>query len=208
MICGRNIRYEDLVGFDDSRRAGPGIKVAGVDEAGRGALAGPVVAAAVICSPAEGLEKVRDSKLLSEPVREKLYDLVRVKSEMFAVGIVDPYEIDRINILNATLVAMKKAVMALSLPPAIVLVDGKQLPDIDFKAEAVIGGDRKSFSIAAASIVAKVTRDRIMREKDRVFPGYGFIRNKGYGTREHREAIIRMGKTEFHRKSFRVRPAD
>lgn len=202
MTSGGRIVFEDLIRFDGGRLVPPARSIAGVDEAGRGALAGPVVAAAVICEPAACLSRVRDSKLVSEKEREALHALIMERCIAWGVGAVEPGEIDRINILRATLKAMKLAVEALAPSPDLVLVDGTFLPDIAFPAAAITGGDRKSFSIAAASIVAKVTRDRIMREHAEAFHGYGFRTNKGYGTREHREAIRRIGPTELHRKSF------
>ncbi len=196
--------FEDLVGFDRKMTGHGGRLLAGVDEAGRGALAGPVVAAAVICEPGAGLGKVHDSKLLSEPLRERLRDLIVERCVAWSAGIVEPDVIDRINILKATLEAMRLAVEGLRVEPSLVLVDGRDLPDIGFPAEAVTGGDGKSFSVAAASILAKVTRDRIMREQDELFPGYGFLRNKGYGTREHILAVRNRGRTRIHRRSFRI----
>ena len=197
--------YEDLVRFDAGRR-GPDVRfLAGVDEAGRGALAGPVVAAAVICASHDDLHRVRDSKLLSEPVREELYEMILDLSLSVGVGIVGPHEIDRSNILRATLKAMKEAVEQLDIRPCRVLVDGNHSPVVDVPVETVTGGDRKSFSIAAASIVAKVTRDRIMRKSANEFPLYGFGKNKGYGTEGHREVIARRGLTRIHRRSFKIR---
>ncbi len=204
MKAGRRIAFEDLVRFDGERRlSSPGL-IAGVDEAGRGALAGPVVAAAVICEPCDILSRVRDSKLVCENERERLYERILDRCLAHGVGIVEAGEIDRINILRATLEAMKIAVESLGATPGLVLVDGDRLPDIRVPAAAIPGGDGKSFSIAAASIVAKVTRDRIMREGAGVFRGYGWRENKGYGTAQHIEAIRRLGRTEFHRKSFRA----
>ena len=206
MSPSSRVRFEDLVLFDRRLAGGTGGFVAGVDEAGRGALAGPVVAAAVICSPCEELREIRDSKLLSEKKRERLYELILEKSTACSTGIVGHDEIDRINILRATLKAMKAAVEGLGRQPSLVLVDGRQVPAaLTGRCEAIKGGDRKSFSIAAASIVAKVTRDRIMREKDGEYPEYGFLRNKGYGTAEHREAIGRAGRSPIHRRSFQVK---
>jgi ribonuclease HII len=200
------IVYEDLVRFDAGRR-GPDVRfLAGVDEAGRGALAGPVVAAAVICEPHEDLVRVRDSKLLSEPVREELYEAILELSLGIGVGIVGPNEIDRSNILRATLKAMKEAVEQLEIRPCRVLVDGTHSPPgVEPPVETVTGGDRKSFTIAAASIVAKVTRDRIMRKAADEYPWYGFGRNKGYGTESHIEVIARRGLTKLHRRSFKIR---
>jgi ribonuclease HII len=199
------VYFEDLVLFDRRRAVGVPGSIAGVDEAGRGALAGPVIAAAVICNPCEELQEVRDSKLLAEKKRERLYDVILEKSTACSTGIVEHDEIDRVNILGATLKAMKMAVEGLGTRPSLVLVDGRHLPALEGRCEAVKGGDRLSFSIAAASIVAKVTRDRIMRERDSEYPDYGFMRNKGYGTVEHREAIGRIGRSPIHRRSFKVK---
>jgi ribonuclease HII len=197
--------YEELVRFDSLLKRAPVRHLAGVDEAGRGAIAGPVVAAAVICEPHEELSGVRDSKLLSEPVREELFEIIRTRSLSFGVGIVDAGEIDRGNILAATLSAMASAIRDLDPRPCYVIVDGIHMPDIDMPAEPVKGGDRRSFSIAAASIVAKVTRDRIMRELGESYPSYGFGKNKGYGTGKHIEAIRSRGYTSLHRRSFKIR---
>jgi len=212
MTPSSRVRFEDLVLFDRRWAGGAAGSagesagfIAGVDEAGRGALAGPVVAAAVICSPCEELREVRDSKLIAEKTRERLYELILEKSTAYSTGIVGQDEIDRINILRATLKAMKIAVEGLGKRPSLVLVDGRQLPKLAGRCEAIKGGDGQSFSIAAASIVAKVTRDRIMREKDGEYPDYGFRRNKGYGTLEHREAIGRVGRSPLHRRSFQVK---
>jgi|WetSurMetagenome_2_1015567.scaffolds.fasta_scaffold27967_3 ribonuclease HII len=204
MKTGRRIAFEDLVGFDGEKKLPPPGLLAGVDEAGRGALAGPVVAAAVICEPCEALCRVRDSKLVGEPERERLYETILERCVAHGVGIVDAGEIDRVNILRATLAAMKIAVESLGEAPGLVLVDGNRLPDLRVPAVAVPGGDGKSFSIAAASIVAKVTRDRIMRGFAEILEGYGLRENKGYGTAQHIAAIGRLGRTEFHRKSFRA----
>jgi ribonuclease HII len=204
MIPGRAIRFEELALFDEERRSGSLRVVAGVDEAGRGALAGPVVAAAVICEPCEELRRVRDSKLLGAPERERLYDVIISHCMCSGVGMVGPEEIDRINILQASLRAMAEAVGALPVAPGLVLVDGLQLPALGVPAEAVTHGDRRSFSIAAASIIAKVTRDRIMTAEAKRYHGYGFGRNKGYGTREHLTAIGERGLTSLHRRSFRI----
>ena len=196
--------FERLVGFDRERMGSLTGPLAGVDEAGRGALAGPVVAAAVVCEPCEELLGVRDSKLLPEAARERLRDIIVERCAAWSAGVVEPGVIDRINILKATMEAMKIAVEGLKVRPSLVIVDGRDLPDIPFPAEAVTGGDNRSFSVAAASIVAKVTRDRIMREQEKLYPGYGFLRNKGYGTREHILAIRDRGSTIIHRRSFRV----
>lgn len=202
MTRGAGISYRDLVGFDMCKRSRAVRLVAGVDEAGRGAMAGPVVAAAVICEPRESLARVRDSKLLGEPVREELYELITAECLTWGVGIVGPEIIDTINIFNATLKAMGEAIAALDPAPCVALIDGMHVPDVGVVTEAVKGGDGISFCIAAASIVAKVTRDRIMRSRAGEFLGYGFARNKGYGTAEHRAAIRRLGRTSFHRMTF------
>ncbi len=199
------IDFEELVRFDSLLRKPPVRHLAGVDEAGRGAIAGPVVAAAVICEPCDDLSKVRDSKLLSEPVREELFEIILRRSLTHGIGIVEAAEIDRSNILSATLSAMGSAIDALDPKPCYVIVDGIHMPDIGLPAEPVKGGDGRSFSIAAASILAKVTRDRIMRELDDRFPFYGFGRNKGYGTGNHIEAIRERGYTRLHRRSFKIR---
>jgi ribonuclease HII len=202
MRVPRGVAFDELIRFDRERRGLEPRLIAGVDESGRGALAGPVVAAAVICEPNERLCRVRDSKLVAEKERERLYDQILEHSTAWSVAQVDPREIDRINILKASLKAMKLAVEALEIPPSLVLVDGNVLPEIGCAAEAIVGGDDRSFSIAAASIVAKVTRDRIMRRYAESFRGYAFDRNKGYGTKEHFAAIRKKGLTELHRRSF------
>ena len=199
------ISFEELVRFDSLLRKPPVRNLAGVDEAGRGALAGPVVAAAVVCKPHDELSMVRDSKLLSEPVREELFEIICRRSLCLGVGIVEADEIDRSNILKATLTAMGSAIDALDPKPCYVIIDGIHMPDIGLPAEPVKGGDRRSFAIAAASIVAKVTRDRIMREMADRFPFYDFKKNKGYGTENHIEAIRTRGYTSLHRRSFKIR---
>jgi len=200
-----HMAWTELTGFDRERSMRLGGPLAGVDEAGRGALAGPVVAAAVIIEPGEGLREVRDSKQLSEPVRERLYESIVRRSVRWATGIVAHDEIDRVNILQATLRAMRIAVEGLGESPGLVLVDGTSAPPVSCPCETVTGGDRRSFSIAAASIVAKVTRDRIMRELGGEYPSYGFPRNKGYGTVAHRRALDKYGPSPVHRRTFRVR---
>jgi len=185
--------------------------VAGVDEAGRGPLAGPVVAAAVIMPPGSLIREVDDSKLLSPAEREDLYDRVRTAAVAVGVGVVDHETIDRINILNASFVAMHEAIAQLIPQPGHLLIDGNRYreslstgsPSIPFTL--IVDGDALSFSIAAASIIAKVTRDRIMTTYDHQFPGYGFAQHKGYATSEHREAIFRLGYCEIHRRSFSIK---
>ncbi len=176
--------------------------IAGVDEAGRGPLAGPVVAAAVIFDSGFYLEEVNDSKKLSGKSRESIFPKILENAVSYGVGIVWNEEIDRINILQASLKAMKIAVTKLSLKPDLVLIDGNKTFFSELNTKAVIKGDAKSFAIAAASIIAKVTRDKIMVEASRQFPEYGWERNKGYGTKEHISAIKKFGITPLHRKSF------
>ncbi len=176
--------------------------VCGVDEAGRGPLAGPVVAAAVILPQNYWLEKINDSKKINVTLREKLFDEIYQTALAVSVGIVSPEEIDRINILQATLCAMQKAVERLSVQPDVVLVDGRDAPELSVPCKAIIKGDSLSFTIAAASIIAKVTRDRMMQQYDLQYPQYGFAKHKGYGTRDHRERIMRFGASPIHRKSF------
>lgn len=177
--------------------------IAGVDEAGRGPLAGPVVAAAVMFPRGIFIEGVDDSKKLTERRREDLYQLIQSRALSTGVGIVSHDVIDRINILQATIVAMTKAVESLSVRPDFVLVDGNSYKHESFSYQNIVDGDAKSFTIAAASIIAKVTRDRLMREYHLRFPLYGFASHKGYGTRQHLEAIRRHGLCEIHRRSFR-----
>lgn len=176
--------------------------VCGVDEAGRGPLCGPVVAAAVILPKDEYIEGVNDSKKLTEKKREKLYDDIMMKAVAASIGISDVDVIEKVNILNATKLAMKQAIEKLSMKPDYVLIDGNQMIDINIKAETVVSGDAKSESIAAASIIAKVTRDRMLIEFDKKYPEYGFAKHKGYGTKSHIEAIQKYGLTDIHRPSF------
>jgi ribonuclease HII len=177
--------------------------IAGVDEAGRGPLAGPVVAAAVILNPDDIPSGIDDSKRLTPEKREELFAAIARSALAFGIAIADVALIDRINILQATMWAMAKAVRELTVRPRLVLVDGNRLPKLRVEARAVIGGDRLCVSIAAASIMAKVTRDRLMADLASHYPGYGFERHKGYATRSHRDAIFRLGPTPHHRKSFR-----
>jgi ribonuclease HII len=176
--------------------------IAGVDEAGRGPLAGPVVAAAVIFPVACVVEGVDDSKKLSSTRREELFSAIRERATAIGVGIVDHQEIDRINILQATFRAMYSAVDNLAVRPDHLLVDGNSFPARDIPFTTIIHGDALCHAIAAASIIAKVTRDRIMLEQDVLYPEYGFARHKGYGTSEHRAAIERWGLCPIHRRSF------
>jgi len=179
----------------------PGL-LAGVDEAGRGPLAGPVVAAAVILDDLHPVKGLADSKKLSPLRRERLYDEIRARALCFCVAEASVEEIDRHNILQATLLAMRRAVEGLRLKPAKVLVDGNRLPLLDVLAEAVVGGDAKVPAISAASILAKVHRDRWCLQLHEQFPQYGFDRHKGYGTPEHLRALQEHGPTPWHRRSF------
>ena len=177
--------------------------LAGVDEAGRGPLAGPVVVAAVILDPRKPIVGLADSKVLCENDRERLAVLIRASALAFSVVSVDVDEIDRYNIFHATMLGMQRALAALSLSPAYALIDGNHLPKpMPCAARAVVDGDAKEPSISAASIIAKTVRDGIMCELDRVHPGYGFARHKGYSTPEHFEALERLGPCAIHRRSF------
>lgn len=180
-------------------------RVAGIDEAGRGPWAGPVVAAAVVLDPTrlppEMMRGLDDSKKLARPVRELMYDMVTA-SAVTAVGMASVEEIDRLNILAATMLAMRRAFDALSLDAPCAIVDGNRAPDLGCRTYCLVGGDGSSLSIAAASVVAKVTRDRIMAGLAREFPGYGWERNAGYGTKQHAEALSSLGVTPHHRRSF------
>ena len=180
-----------------------GIKlVCGVDEAGRGPLCGPVVAAAVILKPDSKIEGVNDSKKLSEKKREQVYESIMENALAVGVGMSDVDVIESVNILNATKLAMKEAISKLKVQPEYVLIDGNQMIDITIPGETVVHGDAISESIAAASIVAKVTRDRMLIEWDKTYPEYGFAKHKGYGTKAHVEAIGKYGLTPIHRPSF------
>ena len=180
-----------------------GIKlVCGVDEAGRGPLCGPVVAAAVILKPDSKIEGVNDSKKLSEKKREQVYEAIVENALAVGVGMSDVDVIESVNILNATKLAMKEAISKLKVQPEYVLIDGNQMIDITIPGETVVHGDAISESIAAASIVAKVTRDRMLIEWDKQYPEYGFAKHKGYGTKAHVEAIGKYGLTPIHRPSF------
>jgi len=176
--------------------------IAGVDEAGRGPLAGPVVAAAVVFSPSVFIEGVNDSKKLSASKRENLYELIIAKSLACAVSGVSPFRIDKINILNATLLAMLNSVKKLDVEPDLILVDGNKAFQFGIPVKSIVKGDSKSFCIAAASIVAKVTRDRLMKRLAAYYPAYRWERNKGYPTREHIETLKLIGPSSLHRKSF------
>ena len=176
--------------------------ICGIDEAGRGPLAGPVVAGAVIlCKDTEILYQ-NDSKKLSEKKREALYDEIMEKAVSVGIGIVPPEKIDEINILQATYEAMRMAIGNLKAEPDILLNDAVTIPGIDIRQVPIVKGDAKSISIAAASIIAKVTRDNIMKDYDRAIPGYGFAKHKGYGTKAHIESLKMLGPSPIHRRTF------
>jgi ribonuclease HII len=177
-------------------------RLAGVDEAGRGPLAGPVVAAAVVLSPGRRIAGVDDSKRVAPEERERLFEIIRERAQGVGVAVVDHVTIDRINILEATRLAMGQALGALAVEPELVLTDFVAVPGLRCPQRNLVEGDRRSASVAAASIVAKVTRDRLMEAADRDWPLYGFGRHKGYATLEHREALERHGPCPLHRRTF------
>lgn len=176
--------------------------ICGVDEAGRGPLAGPVCAAAVILPQGIELAGLNDSKKLSEKKREELFDIITEKAICFGVAFATVQEIEEYNILNATFLAMNRAIAQLSNPPELALIDGNQTKGIDYNCRSIIGGDAKCASIAAASILAKVTRDRLMLDYDKEYPQYGFAKHKGYGTKAHYAALREFGPSPIHRMSF------
>jgi ribonuclease HII len=195
---------------DYAREAAAGGRVAGVDEVGRGAWAGPVFAAAAILSPraaaAPELAGLDDSKALGKRAREHCFEALAHACDTgeawLALGRAEVDEIDTLNILGATMLAMQRAVAALPVAPASILIDGNRVPDLTVPAEAIVGGDAHVLSIAAASIYAKVSRDRLMADLARDYPGFGWERNAGYGTRQHQDALASQGPTHHHRKSF------
>lgn len=176
--------------------------ICGIDEAGRGPLAGPVCAAAVILPLGLEIEGLDDSKKLSEAKREALFDVVKEKALSCGIGWASEREIDELNILQATFLAMRRAVEAMPIPAGYALVDGNRMPPLTIPGETVVKGDSKCACIAAASILAKVSRDRLLREWDLTYPEYGFAKHKGYGTKTHYEAIKRYGILPVHRRSF------
>lgn len=191
-----NLEVEHLIWQENIRY------IAGIDEAGRGPLAGPVVAAAVIFHPYDYIEGVTDSKKLSAKQREEFYEEITRQALTYGIGIVDNREIDRINIRQATFKAMRMAIGSLKVNPQYLLIDGEELPEKLYPQEAVIKGDSHCFTIAAASILAKVTRDRLMIEYHQQYPLYGFEQHKGYGTAFHRNMIVKHGPCPIHRHSF------
>ena len=176
--------------------------ICGVDEAGRGPLAGPVCAAAVILHKGEIIEGVNYSKKLTEKKREALYDVIKEKAVAYSIAFASVEEIEEMNILNATMLAMKRAVEGLEVSADYTMIDGNKIPDLNIPAECVVKGDANSMSIAAASILAKVTRDRLCAEYETEYPQYGFAKHKGYGTKLHREMILKYGPCKIHRMSF------
>lgn len=191
-----NLRYERKLWRDGL------LAIAGVDEAGVGPMAGPVVAAAVIFEPEMFIRGVNDSKQLKPEEREEYFTKIHQRALAIGVGVAGQGEIDELNIFWATMVASRRAIVSLLQTPDHVLVDGRRIPELKLPQTRIVGGDRKSFCIAAASIIAKVTRDRMMVEYDVQFPGYGFARHKGYCTPEHFEVLERLGPSPLHRRSF------
>lgn len=176
--------------------------ICGVDEAGRGPLAGPVCAAAVILPEGVIIDGVNDSKKLSEKKRESLFDVIREQALSYSIAYATVDEIEEINILNATMLAMRRAIDGLDIKADYAMIDGNKIPPIDIDAECIVKGDAKSMSIACASILAKVSRDRLLYKYAEEYPMYGFDKHKGYGTKVHREAILKYGPCPYHRKSF------
>lgn len=179
--------------------------IAGVDEAGRGPLAGPVCVASVILPDGIYLEKINDSKKLTDKVKDKLFDEIKKSAIAYNIVLISNEEIDKLNILNATFKGMCDAVSGLDVKPDYVLIDGNRISGMEIEHECVVKGDSKSISIAAASILAKVTRDRYMMEMDKKYPEYNFKKHKGYPTKEHYEALKKYGASEIHRKSFNLK---
>ena len=196
-----NTETKDTLRFEREEAEKGAFFIAGMDEAGRGPLAGPMVAAIAIMPLDDIIEGVDDSKKVSEKTREKLYDLIREKAIAYKIVAVDEKTIDEINILEATKKAMYECIDTLAIKPDVVLVDAVKLK-AKVPTRPIIKGDALSYSIAAASILAKVYRDRLMREYDAVYPGYGFIKHKGYGTKDHIDALKSLGPCPIHRKTF------
>ena len=191
-----------LIEFDKEVKKEGYSVIAGVDEAGRGPLAGPVYACAIIMKEDNIIAEVNDSKKLSEKKREELYDIILENAVCYSVASVDEKTIDEINILNATMLAMEKAIEGLSVKPDLVLIDGNQNKNISANNRTVIKGDALSYNIAAASVIAKVSRDRYIREMAEKYPEYGFEKHKGYGTKDHMAILREIGPCEIHRKTF------
>ena len=197
----RIVLHKELFDFDSELRKQYPV-ICGVDEAGRGPLAGDVYAAAVVLDDQTLIDYLNDSKKISAKRREELFDTIREKARAYCIATASVEEIDRINILNAAMLAMKRAVEGLGLMPDLALIDGNKLPDISCPAQYVIKGDATSASIAAASVLAKVARDRYMEELAQKYPQYGFEQHKGYGTKQHYAALEEFGVSDVHRRTF------
>ncbi|MBR6242254.1 MAG: ribonuclease HII [Ruminococcus sp.] len=197
----RVILHKELFDHDSSLRKTYPV-ICGVDEAGRGPLAGDVYAAAVVLDDEVLIDYLNDSKKLSESRREKLYDEIIEKAKAYCIATASVAEIDKLNILRATMLAMKRAVEGLGVSPDMALIDGNRLPELDCKAQCVVKGDAVSASIAAASVLAKVARDRYMKDLDKKYPEYAFAQHKGYGTKLHYEKLAQYGISDVHRRTF------
>ena len=196
-------KIQELFSFDDANKKENDFDfIIGTDEAGRGPLAGPVVAGAVILPKDCRILYINDSKKLSEKRRNELFDIIKEEAVTYGIGIIDAARIDEINILQATYEAMRSAINNLNPSPDILLNDAVTIPKVDIKQVPIIKGDAKSISIAAASVLAKVTRDRIMEEYDKKYPEYGFAKHKGYGTKQHIQALEQFGASPIHRRTF------
>ena len=195
-------RLEFINTFENEGYANGYLYIGGVDEAGRGPLAGPVVASVVVFEKGTKIPYINDSKKLSEAKREELFDIIKEEAVSVGIGMASPERIDEINILQATYEAMRQAIANLSVKPELLLNDAVMIPGVDIKQVPIIKGDAKSISIGAASIMAKVYRDHMMEEYDKVFPEYGFASNKGYGSADHIAALKKYGETPIHRKTF------
>ncbi|WP_405353044.1 ribonuclease HII [Ruminococcus sp.] len=192
----------DWLEFENKAIANGYKAVCGVDEAGRGPLAGPVCAAAVILPEGVVIDGVNDSKKLTEKKREALFDVIREQALAYSIAYATVDEIEEMNILNATMLAMRRAVEGLSVKADYAMIDGNKIPELNIDAECIVKGDARSMSIACASILAKVSRDRLLYKYAEEYPMYGFDKHKGYGTKAHREAILEYGPCPYHRKSF------
>ncbi|MBN1780668.1 ribonuclease HII [bacterium] len=199
-----NLLVKDMLHYEKNLWNSRILDIAGIDEAGRGPLAGPVVAAAVIMHDIS-ISGIRDSKQLNAEKRERLYESIMKRADSVGIGIVEASVIDEINIFQATLRAMKMAVHDLKVKPQHILVDGRHMPETNIPGTAIVRGDQKSYLIASASIVAKVTRDRMMFGYDRMYPMYGFAKHKGYGTADHISALRKHGPSPIHRRSFHIK---
>lgn len=199
-LRAEKLRVEEMCSYE--KEYGMYSYICGIDEAGRGPLAGPVVAGAVILPKDARILYINDSKKLSEKKREELFDVICSEALAYGIGVVPSERIDEINILQATYEAMREAINKLDITPDILLNDAVTIPEVNIRQVPIIKGDAKSMSIAAASILAKVTRDRMMLEYDAVYPEYGFARHKGYGTKQHTDALFKYGACPIHRRTF------